>query len=474
MIAWMLYCVVVTTIVAAAARAAESVARINGYRLRWVWLGALALTTYLSISSAIQRVERREMASAVASTEQMVATVAAPSGWMESLRALGERVERAMDGALVVAARAITDGVPPAARRLAALAWVTMSLLLFAAFAAVVFRFRRARRNWPRSSVQEIPVRVSPNVGPFVMGMVRPEIVVPRWLLHRADDEQRLAVVHEHEHLRARDPILLGVAWFAVILAPWNAALWYMVTRLRLAIELDCDARVLRRGVTPRAYGSLLIEVAQNASPLTLSALGFADHSSQLYERILALRGPTASFARTRAALAFAAAVTGVLIACRAAPPAAVADDVPADRAAAPAPIATTPTSPALEMPRRTIAPRSSVVKLRARPVRVAISSPVTEDKSSTGSVEPPVAVVSVREDSATSRVATLEPVARKSPLVLIDGVRSSMDEMDGMDPKTIASIEVLKGPAALATYGDGAERGVISVTTIKPASPPR
>ena len=77
-----------------------------------------------------------------------------------------------------------------------------------------------------------------------------------------------------------------------------------MLSRLRLAIELDCDARVLRRGAAPRAYGSLLIEVAQNASPLTLSALGFADESSQLYQRILALRGPAASFARTRGVLA--------------------------------------------------------------------------------------------------------------------------------------------------------------------------
>jgi TonB-dependent SusC/RagA subfamily outer membrane receptor len=304
------------------------------------------------------------------------------------------------------------------------------------------------------------------------MGVVRPEIVVPRWLLHRTDDEQRLAVAHEEEHLRARDPILLCAGWAAIILTPWNAALWYMVSRLRLAIELDCDARVLRRGVMARAYGSLLIEVAQNASPLTLSALGFADESSQLYQRILALRAPTGSFARTRAAFAVAAAVTGVLVACRVAPPRSASQPAPSVRVAnaptaAPAPVAA-------EVARASSVDDSMAPKRRApraHAVAVAPTPPVAEAPAS----EPvsPAAAPVPRSDS-TPVLVHLESVARIGPLILIDGARSSMDEMRAMDPNTIANVEVLKGAAAIATYGADAERGVITVTTFKTSSPPR
>src|SRR5262249_56789106 len=106
--------------------------------------------------------------------------------------------------------------------------------------------------------------------GPVVTGLVRPEIVVPRWMLQRAPSEQRVVLAHEAEHVRAGDALLLATASAAVILMPWNPALWYMLSRVRLAVELDCDARVLRGGVAAMAYGTLLIDLAEQALPLTL------------------------------------------------------------------------------------------------------------------------------------------------------------------------------------------------------------
>ena len=40
MIVWMLYSAVVALIVASAARAAEWLGRLAGYRIRWIWIGA--------------------------------------------------------------------------------------------------------------------------------------------------------------------------------------------------------------------------------------------------------------------------------------------------------------------------------------------------------------------------------------------------------------------------------------------------
>ena len=65
-------------------------------------------------------------------------------------------------------------------------------------------------------------------------------------------------------------------------------------------------------------------------------------------------------------------------------------------------------------------------------------------------------------------------------PLIYIDGVRVSnemtsgaadVSRMDDLDPATIASIEVIKGPAAATLYGTEAANGVIQIITKKGAA---
>ena len=94
-----------------------------------------------------------------------------------------------------------------------------------------------------------------------------------------------------------------------------------MVSRLRLAIEVDCDRRVLREGASPSAYGSLLVSVAELASPLRPSALALADDSSHLKTRILAMDAHLPKFGRTRAGLAALIGAIAVLAACEAKEP---------------------------------------------------------------------------------------------------------------------------------------------------------
>ena len=51
------------------------------------------------------------------------------------------------------------------------------------------------------------------------------------------------------------------------------------------------------------------------------------------------------------------------------------------------------------------------------------------------------------------------------SPLLIVDGVIMTGD-MKEIDPQTIESIEVVKGPAAVSTYGARAQNGVVQITT--------
>jgi len=88
---------------------------------------------------------------------------------------------------------------------------------------------------------------VSQDFGPAVVGLLRHHIVVPAWTLVLNEAEQELVVAHELEHARSGDPLLALAGVCAVVAMPWNVALWWQLSRLRLAIELDCDARVIAR-----------------------------------------------------------------------------------------------------------------------------------------------------------------------------------------------------------------------------------
>jgi beta-lactamase regulating signal transducer with metallopeptidase domain len=84
------------------------------------------------------------------------------------------------------------------------------------------------------------------DVGPAVVGLIRPRIAVPGWLLDSPSATQQLVIADEQAHLVGNDVQLFTCALFLLALMPWNLPLWWQLRRLRRAIEVDCDARVLR------------------------------------------------------------------------------------------------------------------------------------------------------------------------------------------------------------------------------------
>ena len=51
-----------------------------------------------------------------------------------------------------------------------------------------------------------------------------------------------------------------------LVLAPWNVALWWQLRRLGLAIEVDCDHRVVAALGDAPTYGELLFKIAEARS----------------------------------------------------------------------------------------------------------------------------------------------------------------------------------------------------------------
>ncbi|WP_319990604.1 M56 family metallopeptidase [Janthinobacterium sp. GMG2] len=125
------------------------------------------------------------------------------------------------------------------------------------------------QRRWQKSTLLGTPVFLSGGIGPCVAGLLRPRIVMPVWLRLILPPQQALLLAHEQCRLAARDPLLLAVAYALIVLMPWNLPLWWQLHRLRFAIEVDCDARMLAHGHALRDYAIVLRQHGQYYSGLT-------------------------------------------------------------------------------------------------------------------------------------------------------------------------------------------------------------
>jgi beta-lactamase regulating signal transducer with metallopeptidase domain len=167
-----------------------------------------------------------------------------------------------------------------------AIAWLALSLSVVLYFLGGTLTLVWMRRRWEQRVVAGVPVLVSDDVGPALIAGVAPAIVVPRWALEMEPSRLALMLRHEQEHARVRDGQLLFAAQFALAAMPWNAALWWQLRRLRVAVELDCDARVLA-STDARTYGDLLLEVVRpGPRSRFMVATAFAERATQLERRI--------------------------------------------------------------------------------------------------------------------------------------------------------------------------------------------
>ncbi|MBX3173185.1 MAG: TonB family protein [Gemmatimonadaceae bacterium] len=206
--------------------------------------------------------------------------------------------------------------------RVIAAVWIASGIGTLLLFAVAYRRQLRIAARGPRRAIDGEAVAVSRDLGPAVLGLHHPVIVVPDWLLARPASEQGLVIAHEREHIAARDPLVLAIAAACVALMAWNPLLWWAFARLRLAVELDCDSRVLARGIRARDYGQLLLDLSALRSavrsPLRLGAPALAPAPSQLEQRIRAMTTipATPSRRRLRLALASAIALVSATLAC--------------------------------------------------------------------------------------------------------------------------------------------------------------
>ena len=279
-IAWIGYCLLISGLLALAAFASERALGHFRKPVRWAWFAAIAgsvtvpvvaffapgLLPGFGVSSAAPAVGLSGPA-IVAAAPELPATATAADGGFDAA----------------------------AVGTVLAWGWLLLIAAMVGYLGRIYGRLRSEMRTWTPGRVAGSPVMISDERGPAVVGIRRSIVVMPKWIPELEDRLLRLVFLHEREHQRAGDHRLFAAAVAALVLMPWNLLVWWQVSRLRLAIEFDCDRRVLRRGESPRDYADALLTVGSRVSGPLLAAAAFAERKPAVERRLRRMTEPAAS-----------------------------------------------------------------------------------------------------------------------------------------------------------------------------------
>lgn len=315
-------------LVGAAALLIETALVALGRPRRFVWLAALVVATLVPVASAT-RVDEPDQIDAVfigdvpvpgsgeaGVAERVGVTTSTPEGQplkeRDAIAPTGPGPGRSWFDVIRVVE------VPRWVGRLDApliVLWAGASLVWGVILVGSAIRLHRSRARWREAMLDGMPVYMSHDVGPALFGFARFGIVVPGWVTELTAERRRMIVAHEREHARAGDPVALLAGAMLVLLQPLNPAVWMMFRRLRLAIEIDCDARVVSQVFDVRGYGELLLDVGERTLTGAAPLAALSEGGSELAQRLRALTRPRRRAGAARAMLASGAAAAITFVA---------------------------------------------------------------------------------------------------------------------------------------------------------------
>ena len=147
-----------------------------------------------------------------------------------------------------------------------------------------------ARRLAARLGFRETPeLRRREVRKPQVAGFLRPVILLPTSADEWSPTDREAALVHELSHIKRADRRTQALAQLVCSLYWFNPLSWIAARALARERERACDDEVLKAGVRPSAYASLLLDLAKGRHTWTpAAALGMA-RPSTIEGRLLAI-----------------------------------------------------------------------------------------------------------------------------------------------------------------------------------------
>jgi beta-lactamase regulating signal transducer with metallopeptidase domain len=150
---------------------------------------------------------------------------------------------------------------------------------------------------------------------PHVAGLFRSVVMMPPSAANWSSDERQAAFVHELTHIRRRDRRTQALAQLACAIYWFNPLVWMAAAGLARERERACDDEVLRVGVKPSAYASLLLDLARVPSPMwtPATALSMA-RPSAIEGRLLMILANVARTPRASSRWLVTAALAGLTV----------------------------------------------------------------------------------------------------------------------------------------------------------------
>jgi hypothetical protein len=104
---------------------------------------------------------------------------------------------------------------------------------------------------------------------PHIAGLFRSVVMMPPCAARWTPEERQAAFVHELTHIRRCDRRTQAVAQLACAIYWFNPLAWYAAAALARERERACDDEVLRVGVKPSTYATLLLGLARRPAAWT-------------------------------------------------------------------------------------------------------------------------------------------------------------------------------------------------------------
>lgn len=205
MLVWIMYVIFVSLLLSVAAVAAERRAHLRGKTSRWYWIAALIAslvipTVIASVSIELPNIFNSQSVQKVIVLREATSSYLSPFLWIsESLIA------------------------PSGLHNFDAIIkqlWLWLSFFLLCTLIASGAHLLWRKQRWKKSTLLATPVLVAEDVGPAVVGLINPHIVIPQWVMELPAAQQQAILDHEQSHLDAGDPRLLTVAICLLVLCP--------------------------------------------------------------------------------------------------------------------------------------------------------------------------------------------------------------------------------------------------------------
>jgi beta-lactamase regulating signal transducer with metallopeptidase domain len=174
--------------------------------------------------------------------------------------------------------RRVFTTIPPGSAFAILWASVAVGLMLYLALGLVALRLYARRATDVSTDVLRVLTRSGEDPKrkvrvlrggrlqlPVCWGVMRPTVLLPDGYEQWGAGRLRMVLLHETAHVDRLDTVFLMLAWIACALNWLNPFAWVLHRKMCVDAEVACDETVVRRGVAPREYAALLVELAAEA-----------------------------------------------------------------------------------------------------------------------------------------------------------------------------------------------------------------